>query len=267
MSKLKLVLAAAVALSVPDEAEQQGFWNQWNNQYRGSRQVTQLDPATIRRRDSALSWVRELGLKNPAILDLGCSTGWLTVQLAELGEVKGTDISDAAVREASQRYPGIPFECANFLTADLRGWKFDVVVSVDVLSCVADQKAFITRIRDILKPGGYVCLSTPNRFVYERRDDVARQGEGQVRHWNYPSEIRSLLRDDFVIRRFTTLVPEGHRGILRVANSYRITQAAARAGLSKTLERTRERLGLGQTIAVLAQRKPDSSRSNSGVRT
>ena len=47
MLKLKLSLAAVLALSVPDDADQQQFWNEWNARYRGAEQVSHLDPATI----------------------------------------------------------------------------------------------------------------------------------------------------------------------------------------------------------------------------
>ncbi len=259
MLKLKLSLIAALALSVPDDADQQQFWNEWNTRYRGADQVAHLDPATIRRRDNALRWISELGLSRPRILDLGCSTGWLTAQLAQFGEVVGTDISDASIREARERYPHIQFDCGNFLKPDARTDIFDIVVSVDVLSCVADQPLFVDRIRQILRPGGYAYIATPNRFVYERRDDVAPLAPGQVRHWNHPGEVRRLFEDDgFVIRRFTTLLPEGHHGILRAVNSYKINNLLGRLVAPTAIERAKERLGLGQTIALLAQRRPDA---------
>lgn len=257
MLKLKLSLAAALALSVPDDADQQQFWNEWNSRYRGAEQVAHLDPATIRRGDTALRWISELRLTNPRILDLGCSTGWLTAQLAQYGDVVGTDISDASIEEAKERYPHIEFNCGNFLKSEPGKEKFDIVVSVDVLSCVADQSAFVERIRQVLRPGGYVYIATPNRFVYERRADVAPLGAGQIRHWNYSSEVRRLFRNGFVIRHFTTLLPEGHRGVLRVVNSYRLNDLLGRVVAPTAIERAKERLGLGQTIALLAQRRSD----------
>ena len=248
-------LLAALAMSAPDDAEQQRFWNDWNAKYRSPVAVARLDPATIRRRDTALDWISELGMDNPHILDVGCSTGWLSAQLARYGEVFGTDISDASIREARERYPHIEFECANFLKADLKQGPFDIVVAVDVLSCVSDQREFIERIRQLLRPGGFVYIATPNRFVYERRDDVSPQGDGQVRIWNYPHEVRGLLEGGFIIRHFTTLVPDGHRGILRTVNSARINNVLNRFVGEPVVERAKERLGLGQTIAVLAQKK------------
>jgi 2-polyprenyl-3-methyl-5-hydroxy-6-metoxy-1,4-benzoquinol methylase len=242
-------------MSAPDDAEQQRFWNEWNAKHRSPVAVARLDPATLRRRDTALDWISELGLNNPHILDVGCSTGWLSAQLAKYGQVYGTDISDASIREARERYPHIEFECANFLKADLKKSSFDIIVAVDVLSCVADQRAFIERIRQLLRPGGYVYIATPNRFVYERRDDVSPQGEGQVRAWNNPREVRALLENGFIICHFTTLVPDGHRGILRPVNSYRVNSVLSRFVGAPVVERAKERLGLGQTIAVLAQKR------------
>lgn len=267
MLKLKLSLAAALALSVPDDADQQQFWNEWNTKYRGAEQVAHLDPATIRRRDTALRWIGELGLSHPRILDLGCSTGWLSAQLAQYGNVVGTDISDASIREARERYPHIQFECGNFLKPDPRREIFDIVVSVDVLSCVADQRAFVERIRQVLRPGGFVYIATPNRFVYERRDDVAPPGAGQVRHWNYPSEVRRLFKSGFIIRRFTTLLPDGHRGVLRAVNSQRINGMLARMVSPTAIEKAKERLGFGQTIAMLAQRRADPITSSAFSRS
>jgi 2-polyprenyl-3-methyl-5-hydroxy-6-metoxy-1,4-benzoquinol methylase len=252
---ITLPLLVALAMSAPDDADQQRFWNDWNAKYRSPVAVARLDPATVRRRDTLLAWISELGLTNPRILDVGCSTGWLSAQLAKFGKVFGTDISDGSIREARQTYPDIEFECANFLKADLGGRTFDIVVAVDVLSCVADQRGFIERIQQLLRPGGYVYIATPNRLVYERRDGVSAQGEGQVRIWNYPREVRALLENGFTIRHFTTLIPDGHRGILRAVNSPRINNTLNRFVGERLVERAKERLGLGQTIAVLAQKK------------
>src|SRR2546423_7088240 len=231
--------AIALSLAAPDDADQQRFWNEWNTKFRDAGHVEHLDAATSRRWGTALRWIEQLNLSRPRILDLGCSTGWLTAQLAEYGQAVGTDISDAAIREAKERYPQVEFECSNFLTAQPRKEFFDIIVAVDVLSCVADQPAFIERVRESLRPGGYLYLATPNRFVYERRDDVAPLGPGQVRHWTSFREIRRLLRDDFRIKRFTTLLPEGHLGVLRAVNSYKLNDVLEHMVSRSALERAK----------------------------
>jgi 2-polyprenyl-3-methyl-5-hydroxy-6-metoxy-1,4-benzoquinol methylase len=238
----------------PGESAQQRFWNEWNAKHRGAEYDPTIDPPTMRRRDTVLQWMRQLGLNQPRILDLGCATGWLSDQLAEFGEVIGTDIADASISEARERYPHVRFECEDFSNANRPNGEFDIVVSLETLSHVADQQAFIARIRDVLKPGGYLILTTQNRFVFERRADVTPLAVGQIRRWVSPGELRRLLRDDFVIRRFATLLPEGHLGVLRIVNSTRINRLLGRLVSRSWIERTKERLGFGQTIAVLAQR-------------
>lgn len=239
---------------LPGEAAQQRFWNEWNAKHRGAGYNPSIDPPTMRRRDTVLEWIRQLGLNQPRILDLGCATGWLSDQLAEFGEVVGTDIADASINEARQRYPRLRFECEDFLNSNRANGEFDIVVSLETLSHVPDQRAFIKRIRDVLKPGGYLILTTQNRLVFERRADVTPLAVGQIRRWVSPGELRRLLRDDFVIRRFATLLPEGQLGILRLVNSTGINVLLGRLVSRSSIERTKERLGFGQTIAVLARR-------------
>jgi 2-polyprenyl-3-methyl-5-hydroxy-6-metoxy-1,4-benzoquinol methylase len=243
------------ASAPPDEATQQKFWNDWNSKHRNAERVAHLDIPTLRRRDVVLRWLRELDLSKPEILDLGCATGWLTVQLSTFGQATGIDLADASIREARARYPEIQFECGDFAKLDSNKGRFDVVVSLDTLSHVANQRAFVRRVRGVLKQGGYLMLTIQNRFVFERRSDVDPQGVGQIRHWLTRRELRDLLADDFVVLRLTTLVPDGHRGILRFLNSYRLNVLFRNLGVGAVIDRARERLGLGQTIAVLAQRR------------
>jgi 2-polyprenyl-3-methyl-5-hydroxy-6-metoxy-1,4-benzoquinol methylase len=239
---------------IPSEAAQQRFWNEWNAKHRGAGYDPSVDPPTMRRRDTVLRWIQQLGLNEPRILDLGCATGWLTSQLARFGRVVGTDIADASIREARQRYPHIAFECRDFSKSNQVEEVFDIVVSLETLSHVADQKAFIERIWAVLKPGGYLILTTQNRFVFERRTDVTPVAVGQIRQWVTPGELRRLLRGRFTIRHFTTLLPEGELGVLWVINSTRLNRLLGRLVSRGSIERTKERLGFGQTIAVLAQR-------------
>jgi SAM-dependent methyltransferase len=233
---------------------QQRFWNEWNAKHRGSGYDVSIDPPTLRRRDTVVRWLRQLQLKAPRILDLGCATGWLSDQLTEFGQVVGTDIADESINTARQRFPNIRFECEDFASSTWARGEFDIVVSLETLSHVPDQRAFVKRIGEVLKPGGFVMLTTQNRIVFERRASVGPPGGGQLRHWLSPGEVRRLLEDDFVIRRFTTLSPEGDRGFLRLVNSTRVNQVLNRALSPTFVERTKERLGFGQTIAVLAER-------------
>jgi len=245
---------SVVDRALPEEADQQRFWNEWNAKHRGA-QHTIVDAPTLKRRETALQWVRQLGLHRPRILDLGCATGWLSAELSQFGDVVGIDIADASIAEARRRYPDLQFECDDIANSTRNNGQFDVVVSLETLSHVPDQARFVKAIGALLKPGGFLVLTTQNRLVFERHAGVAPKAEGQIRQWLSPAELRRLLSEDFVVKRLTTYLPEGHLGILRLVNSERINGLVGRVFPQPAVQRAKERLGLGQTIAVLAQRR------------
>jgi 2-polyprenyl-3-methyl-5-hydroxy-6-metoxy-1,4-benzoquinol methylase len=240
---------------VPEESAQKKFWNDWNAKNRGAGYDPSVDAPTMRRRETVLAWMRQLGIKRARVLDLGCATGWLTHQLQEFGDAIGSDIADASINEARNRYPEIRFECEDFSNSTWSANEFDVVVSLETLSHVADQPAFLHRIRHVLKPGGVLILTTQNRVVFERRAAVISKAPGMIRRWVSPRELRRLLDEDFVILRLTTLLPDGHLGFLRIMNSPVLNSVLARFIPQPSIDRMKERLGLGQTIAVLARRR------------
>src|SRR5262249_7209600 len=93
------------------------------------------------------------------ILDLGCGTGHLTNQIAEVGaEVVGMDISQSMIEEARRLYPRIRFEIADGVDFHF-DQPFDAVFSNAAIHWMKDQPAVTRCIWNALKPGG--------RFVAE----------------------------------------------------------------------------------------------------
>jgi 2-polyprenyl-3-methyl-5-hydroxy-6-metoxy-1,4-benzoquinol methylase len=87
-------------------AEQQAFYaGFWRREFR-------LNPAELERLGEIY---RALALvpmpDHPRICDLGCGTGWLSHDLAKLGEVTGVDLSPDGVELAKQRWPGPALKC------------------------------------------------------------------------------------------------------------------------------------------------------------
>ena len=55
--------------ALPDDVDQQRFWNEWNAKFRGPQYDPSADPPTMKRRETALEWIRQLRLHGPRILD------------------------------------------------------------------------------------------------------------------------------------------------------------------------------------------------------
>src|SRR3990172_13311273 len=90
----------------PTIAEQQRFWNTWNATM---RDPSNLNDWSLRRGDTIIELVRTLAIEQPKILDFGCGTGWLTEQLAELGQATGIYLAEDVILQCRIRGPQIKF--------------------------------------------------------------------------------------------------------------------------------------------------------------
>lgn len=94
------------------------------------------------------------------IIDLGCGTGGMTIEIASRGaDVLGIDGSVEMVNTARSEHPHLSFavgDAHDFVTGD----RYDAVVSNAALHWMTrDPSAVISRVREALRPGG--------RFVAE----------------------------------------------------------------------------------------------------
>jgi 2-polyprenyl-3-methyl-5-hydroxy-6-metoxy-1,4-benzoquinol methylase len=232
---------------------QRRFWNEWNAQYRG--EGTRLPPPNQHQAETVLAWLRETGTGNRDIVEVGCGSGWLCAQLTEFGSVRGIDISDVVLESSRTRFPDVTFIAGDFLAMELAPASADVVVSLEALSHVADQPAFVARAAWILRDSGLLMLATQNRYVLERTEGVAPPGPGQIRKWVDARQLRTLLESHFEILQLTSLHPMGHRGLLRLVNSAKLGSVLAMAGLHAAWNAAMERALLGHTLMALARKR------------
>lgn len=89
-----------------------------------------------------------------AILDLGCGTGVLTVQLAGLcNKIVGVDSSQNMIEKAKQQFSNIEFMVCDALALPFEN-EFDVVFSNAVFHWISDHDALVKNINKFLKPQG-----------------------------------------------------------------------------------------------------------------
>jgi 2-polyprenyl-3-methyl-5-hydroxy-6-metoxy-1,4-benzoquinol methylase len=69
---------------------------------------------------------------------------------------------------------------------------FDVVVTFEVLSHVADQAASVSKVHRLLRPGGLRLLATQSRPALER-NRIPPPRPGQLRRWVDRDELSAVL--------------------------------------------------------------------------
>src|SRR5262249_32625208 len=132
------------------------------------------------------------------VLDIACGEGYGSALLARhAARVTGADIAPAAIAHARARYArcaNLEFREADCAALPFADGSFDVVVSFETLEHIRAQEAFLGEIRRVLRPGGFVAISCPNKAEYsDKRDHV---NEFHVREL-YRDELAALIRTRF----------------------------------------------------------------------
>jgi ubiquinone/menaquinone biosynthesis C-methylase UbiE len=143
------------------------------------------------------------------VLDIGCGQGW---QLAEIRKLRpaailqGIDISPKLVMLARERVPGACFQTGDADNLPYCDAQFEVVLMTEVLEHLADPVLALTQIRRVLKPGGWLLMTVPNRdwMRYEWYLSSRKAYQPVDDKWYRVAEVQSYLTQaGFVIRRIT----------------------------------------------------------------
>ncbi|SRR5712692_5980082 len=239
---------------LPTIEDQRQFWD-WHWQNWEQRKV--LNDWTERRAQEILKLVQALPLARPRILDFGCGRGWFTERLADLGEAHGIDLSPEGIAAAQARRPDITYLAGSVYEAYLPKAYFDVLISQEVIAHVENQLRYVHRASEVLKPGGYLIITTGNKFVMDRLGDVGWnvQPPQHIAHQLSRGQLKEMLAPSFHVLKTATIIPHGKLGILRLVNSYKLNSALQRVISKSNLDRLKERAGFGWQMIFLARKK------------
>jgi SAM-dependent methyltransferase len=252
-------------------ALQQSFWNSWN----ASNRERSVDEVSRRQAAVVCEWLSSIGRKNLDIIDVGCGTGWLCPELTRFGRVTGTDLSGEVLARARQRTPDVTFVAGDFMNLNFGRESFDVIVSLEVLAHVHDQKSFLKKVASHLRLGGHLMLATQNRIVLQYLNFIPPPAPGQLRRWVDRRELQDLLNPEFETLELFTVTPKVGRGLgmRRLADSIKLAwlqqnrpgerQEIVHTSSDQTgavpparwLTAPLEALGLGWTLMALARKR------------
>jgi SAM-dependent methyltransferase len=194
------------------------------------------------------------------ICDLGCGSGWISGVLGHFGRTLGVDLSDVA--RARARFPNCEFLSENILDWQHPKAMFDLLISSEVIEHIPyNVQSNYTKIcYDLLKPGGSLILTTPNKKTMDAIPGGGRTWSDQpIEDWLDRQSLFSLLeRTGFRIRRKTSItLGIGNMGIHRVVNSVKLSRFLARFGLVDMWRALALSLDFGLHLAVLAEKPGD----------
>lgn len=170
-------------------------------EFTGERFLPSLSGAIRHEHFHRYAWCRSL-VKGRAVLDIACGEGYGSAMLAsDASSVIGVDVSAEAVQHAKEAYaniPGLEFRVGDAASIPLPDDSVDVVVSFETIEHHDKHQEMIDEIRRVLKPGGILVISSPNRIVYSEK--AGYHNEFHVKELDF-SEFDALLRTCFEQRR------------------------------------------------------------------
>ena len=128
------------------------------------------------------------------------------------------------------------------------------MVSHEVIEHLEDQAGHLEMAYGLLKPGGHLILTTPQKRTCMAYPILAYQPQ-PVEKWLNASELRPMLRARFEIVELTTIITGGGRtGIYRILTSVRLRAGLKRIGLLSIFDYLVLRCGCGLHILTIARK-------------
>jgi 2-polyprenyl-3-methyl-5-hydroxy-6-metoxy-1,4-benzoquinol methylase len=156
--------------------------------------------------------VNHLDLSGKSVLDIGCASGALLYLMRECGarEVVGIDSAAYPIAFGVDNY-GLDLRCTDLENAMLPDAHFDLITLIDVIEHVENLHSFLTELRRVLKPSGYLLIITPNYLSYFLARDQWTCLYKDFEHLQYFSEqsLREVFRSTGIriMKSWTDSVP------------------------------------------------------------
>lgn len=195
--------------------------------------------------------LKNLPIRSGSLLDLGCGNGSFMLYAKKRGfDTWGVDLSEKAV-ESGKRYFGINniFACSfeKFRKEICPNVRFDVVTFFEILEHMDDPNGFVEIVKDLIRPGGFIAISVPNR---ERPlpDILIPKAEDSPPHhftrWSKKALVDFLKRNGFKVIKVSTVPMSSATGSLMdyFLSTDKISAHVAKAAFNKSLS-TPVRLG------------------------
>lgn len=159
--------------------------------------------------------------KNPKILDFGCGDGRSVPIWGLVGEAHGFDLSESAMKIATANFPTFSFKYGDACNSDYNSDFYDILISQEVIEHIVDQDKYVEECYKLLKDGGSLILTTPNKFYFDRvkGGNYSRQ---PIENIIDAAQLKTLISKKFKIKSTYSLInAKGDFGIYKwICNRY-----------------------------------------------
>ncbi len=156
--------------------------------------------------------------KGKVVFDVGCGTGIKSILMALKGaKVKAFDVDPRAIANCCKNLGKIN-ETADieFFVKDIHDWVADYKTKVDFVFCnqviehIKDYRGALNAMTEVLKPGGIMFITTPNKLTHAPKGSQKVSGEELGHHYAFTREdLRREIESQksLKIAELTTHVP------------------------------------------------------------
>jgi SAM-dependent methyltransferase len=107
------------------------------------------------------------------VLEAGCGEGYGADLLTGVADrVLGLDYDALTAVHVARHHPRVGVARANLVALPVPDARLDAVVSLQVIEHLWDQGLFLRECRRVLRPGGRIMVSTPNRLTFSPGRDT-----------------------------------------------------------------------------------------------
>ena len=140
-----------------DIPSSEALYEYYSNNY---ERTSYLSPITINRYNEILDRF-EAYRKTGNLLDVGAGYGFFLEIARQRGwTVYGTELTDEAVNHCTGK--GLTIFKGELQNIDFGNLEFDIVISIEVIEHINNPIEYMTKIIEILRPGGTIYVTTPN---------------------------------------------------------------------------------------------------------
>jgi ubiquinone/menaquinone biosynthesis C-methylase UbiE len=146
--------------------------------------------------------IASLFVADKLVLDIASGEGYGADILSRTAQyVTGIDIDALAVNQASKKYVrnNLHFKTGSILAIPTPDATFDVITCFETLEHVEEHEQVFIQLKRVLKPGGLLLISSPNRKYYSDKTNYSN-----IHHKKelYEQEFKDIIIENFKYCRF-----------------------------------------------------------------